>query len=155
MHVRKVDSHEYVAVDQIRTLLYLYGSLIRSKLDYECIVYGSARKPYDPIQYYAHRLCLDGAFRHLPLACMWKQMNLHCSWGERISELLPHIIYASATVLVLVSFRGIASRNLVHSARYINWHLPTYYNVYTESRKKDNNVVLYMYITFANSNVSF
>lgn len=50
-------------------LLQLYKSLIRSKLDYGSIVYGSARKSYlqmlDPIQNQALRLCL-GAFRTSP-----------------------------------------------------------------------------------------
>jgi len=49
-----------------QTLLHLYKSLIRSKLDYGCIVYGSARGSYlqmlDPIQNHALRLCL-GAYR--------------------------------------------------------------------------------------------
>ena len=48
------------------TLLHLYRSLIRSKLDYGCIVYGSARGSYlrmlDPVQNHALRLCL-GAYR--------------------------------------------------------------------------------------------
>ena len=49
-----------------QTLLQLYRSLIRSKLDCSCIVYGSARPSYlkiqDPIHSHALRLCL-GAFR--------------------------------------------------------------------------------------------
>jgi len=52
-----------------QTLLHLYRSLIRSKLDYGCVVYGSARGSYlymlDPIQNHALRLCL-GAFRTFP-----------------------------------------------------------------------------------------
>ena len=46
-----------------------YRSLIRSKLDYGCIVYGSARGSYlhmlDSVQNYALRLCL-GAYRTSP-----------------------------------------------------------------------------------------
>ena len=57
--------HTSWAADQ-ETLLHLYRSLIRSKLDYGCIVYGSARGSYlrllDPIQNHALRLCL-GAYR--------------------------------------------------------------------------------------------
>ena len=49
-----------------KVMLRLYRSLIRSKLDYGCIVYGSARKSYlqmlDPIHNQGLRLCL-GAFR--------------------------------------------------------------------------------------------
>jgi len=47
----------------------LCRSLIRSKLDYGCIVYGSARGSYlqmlDPVQNHALRLCL-GAYRTSP-----------------------------------------------------------------------------------------
>jgi len=54
---------------QINKLVHLYRSLIRSKLDYGCIVYGSARGSYlqmlDSIQNYALRLCLD-AYRTSP-----------------------------------------------------------------------------------------
>ena len=45
-----------------QTLLHLYRSLVRSKLEYGCIVYGSARGSYlqmlDPVQNHALRLCL-------------------------------------------------------------------------------------------------
>jgi len=49
-----------------KQFLHLYRSLIRSKLDYGCIVYGSARPSYvkilDPSHNHASRLCF-GAFR--------------------------------------------------------------------------------------------
>ena len=49
-----------------KVMLRLYRSLITSKLDYGCIVYGSARKPYlqmlDPIHNQGLRICL-GAFQ--------------------------------------------------------------------------------------------
>ena len=52
-----------------QTLLLLYRSLIRSKLDYGCIVYGSTRSSYlrmlDPVQNQALRLC-TGAFGTSP-----------------------------------------------------------------------------------------
>ena len=52
------------------TLLKLYDSTIRSKLDYGCMVYGSACDSYlkmlDPIQNKALRICL-GAFRTSPI----------------------------------------------------------------------------------------
>jgi len=61
-------SHTPLGV-QINKLLNLYRSLIRSKLDYGCIVYGSVRGSYlqmlDPIRNYALRLCL-GAYRTSP-----------------------------------------------------------------------------------------
>ena len=47
-------------------ILNMYRSLIRSKLDYGCVVYGSARSSYlcmlDPVQKHVLRLCL-GAYR--------------------------------------------------------------------------------------------
>ena len=49
-----------------QTLLHFYQSLIRSKFDYGCIVYGLTRNSYlrmlEPIQNHSLRLCL-GAFR--------------------------------------------------------------------------------------------
>jgi len=63
-----VVAHTSWGADQ-QTLLHLYRSLNRSKLDYGCIVYGSAHGSYlqmlDPIQNYALRLCL-GAYRTSP-----------------------------------------------------------------------------------------
>ena len=50
-------------------LLQLYGTLVRSKLDYGCMIYGSARPSYikmlDPIQNQGLRLC-HGAFSTSP-----------------------------------------------------------------------------------------
>ena len=64
----KIISHTDWGADK-ETLLKLYRSLVRSKLDYGCIVYGSARKSYldalDPIHHQGLRICL-GAFRTSP-----------------------------------------------------------------------------------------
>ena len=64
----RVVAHTSWGADQ-QTLLHLYRSFIRSKLDYGYIVYGSARGSYlqmlDPIQNYALCLCL-GAYRTSP-----------------------------------------------------------------------------------------
>jgi len=63
-----------------QTLLRLYRSLIkiRSKLDYGCVVYGSARPSYfkllDPIQNHVLRLCL-GAFRTSPTTSLYLEAN--------------------------------------------------------------------------------
>ena len=61
------NSHAWGA-DQ-HTLLHLYKSLVRSKLDYGCIVYGSARNSYlrmlDPVQNHVLCLCL-GTYRTSP-----------------------------------------------------------------------------------------
>ena len=68
LNLLRVVAHTSWGADQ-QTLLLLYRSLIRSKLDYGCIVYGSARNSYlqmlDPIQNHALRLCL-GAYRTSP-----------------------------------------------------------------------------------------
>jgi len=60
------------------TLLLLYRSLIRSKLDYGCVVYGSARRSYlrmlDPIHNQGLRLCL-GAFRTSPQESLYVEAN--------------------------------------------------------------------------------
>jgi len=68
LNLLRVVTHTSWGADQ-QTLLHLCRSLIRSKLDYGCIVYGFARGSYlqmlDPIQKYALRLCL-GAYRTSP-----------------------------------------------------------------------------------------
>ena len=60
------------------TLIKLYRCFIRSKLDYGCIVFGSARKSYiqmlDPIQNQSLRLCL-GAFRTTPVESLQVEAN--------------------------------------------------------------------------------
>ena len=60
------------------TLLQLYRSLIRSKLDYGSIVYGTARKSYlamlDPIHHQGLRLAL-GAFRTSPTASLYVEAD--------------------------------------------------------------------------------
>ena len=60
------------------TLLKLYRSLVQSKLDYGCIIYGSARKSYlqllDPIDYQGHRLAL-GAFRTSHVASLYVEAD--------------------------------------------------------------------------------
>ena len=59
-------------------LLRLYRSLVRSKLDYGAIVYGSARPSYlkrlETIQNQALRLCL-GAFRTSPISSLHVEAN--------------------------------------------------------------------------------
>ena len=77
LKVLRVLAHTSCGADQ-ETLLHLYRSLIRSKLDYGCTVYGSARSSYlrmlDPIQNYALRLCL-GAYRTCPASSLCVEVN--------------------------------------------------------------------------------
>jgi len=73
LNVLKVVSSSDWGADKT-TLLRLYRALVRSKLDYGCIVYGSARKSYlkalDPIHHQALRICL-GAFRTSPVKSLY------------------------------------------------------------------------------------
>ena len=59
-------------------LLNLYRSLVRSKLDYGSIVYGSARKSYlkslDTMHHQGLRLAL-GAFRTSPVVSLYAESN--------------------------------------------------------------------------------
>ena len=61
-----------------KVLLRLYRALIRSKLDYGCIVYGSTYNSYlkmlDPIHNQGLRLCL-GAFRTSPAESLYVEAN--------------------------------------------------------------------------------
>ena len=67
-------------------MLRLYRSLVRSKLDYGCIVYGSARKSYlqilDPIHNQGLRLCL-GAFRTSPVESLYVDAPEPCLGARR------------------------------------------------------------------------
>ena len=67
-------------------MLRLYRSLIRSKLDYGCIVYGSARKFYlqmlDAIHNQGLRLCL-GAFRTSPIESLYVDAHEPCLGARR------------------------------------------------------------------------
>ena len=60
------------------TLLKIYRALIRSKLDYGSIIYGSARKSYismlDTIHHQGLRLAL-GAFRTSPIESLYAEAN--------------------------------------------------------------------------------
>ena len=73
----KVLSRSSWGADQT-TLLKLYRSLVRSKLDYGCIMYGSAQKSYlqmlDPKHNQGLRLAL-GAFRTSPVASLYVEAD--------------------------------------------------------------------------------
>ena len=77
LNLLKVLSHTSWGADRT-TLLKLYRSLVRSKLDYGCIIYGSARKLYlqmlDPIHNQGLRLAL-GAFRTFPVASFYVEAD--------------------------------------------------------------------------------
>ena len=74
--LKVVSSHEWGADKTV--LLRLYRSLIRSKLDYGSIVYGSARKSYlnalNTIHHHGIRIAL-GAFRTSPVESLYVEAN--------------------------------------------------------------------------------
>jgi len=65
LNLIRVVAHTSLGADQQHTLLHLYRSLVRSKLDYRCIVRNSYLRMIDPVQNHALRLCL-GAYRTSP-----------------------------------------------------------------------------------------
>ena len=75
------------------SLLRLYRSLVRSKLDYGCIVYGSARKSYlqmlDTIHHQGLRLAL-GAFRTSPVESLYVEANEPSLYVRREKLLLQY-----------------------------------------------------------------
>ena len=77
MNLLRVVSHTDWGADT-ETLLRLYRSHVRSKLDYGCVVYGSARASYleslDRVQNQALRICL-GAFRTSPISSLHVEAN--------------------------------------------------------------------------------
>ena len=77
LNLMKVLSNTSWGADR-STLLYLYRSLIRSKLDYGSIVYGSARKSYlqtlDSVHHQGLRLAL-GAFRTSPITSLYVEAD--------------------------------------------------------------------------------
>ena len=76
-NILKVLSRTEWGVDQT-TLLKLYRSLVKSKLDYGCLVYGSASKTalakLDPVHNQGLRLSL-GAFRSSPVESMYVEAH--------------------------------------------------------------------------------
>ena len=80
-------------------LLRLYRALVRSKLDYGSIVYGSARKSYigmlDTVHHQGIRLSL-GAFRTSPVESLYVEANeeslyvlMSTTWENCFSQFLP------------------------------------------------------------------
>ena len=94
----KVVSHTSWGADRT-TLLKLYRSLVRSKLDYGCIIYGSARKSYlqmlDPIHNQGLRLAL-GAFRTSPVASLYVEADEPSLYSRREKLSLQYAIRLAA-----------------------------------------------------------
>ena len=89
LNLLKVVSRMDWGADSI-VLLRLYRALIRSKLDYGCIVYGSARQSYiamlDTIHHQGLRICL-GAFRTSPVQSLYVEADEEslCRRREKLS----------------------------------------------------------------------
>ena len=94
LNLLKVLSHTSWGADQT-TLLKLYRSLVRSKLDYGCIIYGSARKSYlqmlDPIHNQGLKLAL-GAFRTSPVASLYVEADEPSLYSRREKLSLQYAI---------------------------------------------------------------
>ena len=77
LQLLRVVVYTYWGADKA-TLLKLYRSLVRSKLDYGCFIYGSARKSYlrclDSIHHLGLRLAL-GALRTSPVESLYVEAN--------------------------------------------------------------------------------
>ena len=84
------------------TLLKLYRSLVRSNLDYGCIIYGSARKSYlhmlDHIHNQGLRLAL-GAFRTSPVASLYVEADEPSLYSRREKLSLQYAIRLAAPLL--------------------------------------------------------
>ena len=98
LNLLKVLSHTSWGADRT-TLLKLYWSLVRSKLDYGCIIYGSARKSYlqmlDPIHNQGLRLAL-GAFRTSPVASLYVEADEPSLYSRREKLSLQYAIRLAA-----------------------------------------------------------
>ena len=86
LNLLRVVAHTDWGADR-KVLLNLYPTIIRSKLDYASIIYGSARKSYlemlDPIHHQGLRLAL-GAFRTSPSVSLLAEANEPSLYNRRL-----------------------------------------------------------------------
>ena len=101
LDILKVLSHSDWGGDRT-VLLNLYRTLIRSKLDYGSIVYGSARKSYlkslDTIHHQGLRLAL-GAFRTSPVESLYAEANEPSLYVRREKLSLQYVTKLAANPL--------------------------------------------------------
>jgi hypothetical protein len=94
LNILKVVSNTQWGADK-KVLLQLYRSVVRSKLDYGSIVYGSARKSYlqalDAIHNQGIRMCL-GAFPTSPIESLYVEASEPSLKNRRIKLSLQYII---------------------------------------------------------------
>ena len=129
MNLLKVLSHTSWGADRT-TLLKLYRSLVQSKLDYGCIIYGSARKSYlqmlDPIHNQGLRLAL-GAFRTSPVASLYVEADEPSLYSRREKLSLQYAIRLAA--------------NLSNPAHEVTFP-PNYVNLYEHKPKAIKSFVI-------------
>ena len=93
LNVLKLLSHCDWGGDK-KTLLNLYRSLVHSKLDYGCIIYGSARKSYlkklDTIHHQGLRLAL-GAIRTSPVQSLYSEAQEPSLYDRRKKLSLQYV----------------------------------------------------------------
>lgn len=93
LNLMKVIAHKNWGADK-ETLRKLYISVIRSKMDYGCVVYGSARpsilRLIDPVHHQCLRLAL-GAFRTSPVQSLYVECN---EWSLERRRNYLSILYA-------------------------------------------------------------
>ena len=98
VNLLRVVAHTSWGGDQ-QTLLHLYRSLIRSRVDYGCIVHGSTRNSYlrmlEPIHNHALRLCL-GALRTFPAYILCAEANEPPLYLRRKRLSLQHAVKISS-----------------------------------------------------------
>ena len=99
LNLFKVLSHTSWGADRT-TLLKLYRSLVWLKLDFCCIIYGSARKSYiqtlDPIHNQGLRLAL-GAFSTSPVATLYVEADEPSLYSRREKLSLQYAIRFAAS----------------------------------------------------------
>ena len=99
LNILKVVSHYDWGADR-KVLLWLYRALVRSKLDYGSIVYGSTGASYikclDPIHNQGLRLCL-GAFRTAPMESLYVEANDESLYNRRERLSIPYALKLKST----------------------------------------------------------
>ena len=94
LNLLRVVAHTNWGADR-KVLLNLYRTIIRSKLDYGSIIYGSARKSYlemlDPIHHQGLRLAL-GAFRTSPSESLLAEANEPSLYNRRLKLSMQYAV---------------------------------------------------------------
>lgn len=110
-HIKKLRNRCFKVMDVIKVLarikwgadcevlLRLYRTLVRSKMDYGSIVYGSARKSYikmlDTVHHTGLRLAL-GAFRTSPIQSLYTEAREPSLYNRRLKLALNYVVKLKA-----------------------------------------------------------